>query len=515
MPRYELALRGGSEGDRFTVSAEGIVIGRAPDVDVVLAGPLVSRRHARVWLEGDALWVEDLGSRNGITINENRVERDELHAGDALTVGDSTFDVLKHISVSSGRTVIPFDVGSTLCENIVQKDAKRFPILHRATQLLGTVFDLDQLLKEILELIFDAFPVRRGFILILDPDSQEPQVRAMLSSEGEAQGPPFSRTLVDRVVLQREAVLTMDAMADARFDGAQSIVGHAIRAAMCVPLCGRQAILGAIYVDSGRSDVAFGEDDLQLLTALGRVVGVAVENAQLYKENIERERLAALGEAMAGVGHCVKNILTALRGGGILIDRAFERSELDHMERNWPFVRRALERIDMLVINMLTFARDPQPSRTLTDINALVDEAIAMVHPRADKLKVTIEHVPCECEKAWLDERQVYRVLLNLLTNALDACESKGGAVVVTNHCDEKGCTIEVHDNGPGIAPEIIPKLSQAFVTTKGSAGIGLGLASCYKIVRAHGGDITVKSTPDQGATFTVFLPSETLATRS
>jgi len=510
MPKYELALTGGSESDRFPVPAEGLVIGRSPEADIVLTGRLVSRKHARLWLEGDILCVEDLGSRNGIVVNGERVRNAQLVAGDKLGVGETTFDVLAQLPIAASRSVIPYDTANTLCDEILKGESTRFPILYRATQLLGTVFDVDQLFNEILEVIFDALPVRRGYVLTLSVDSEDPVVRATRSCEGEGQGPPLSRTLVNHVVCQRDAILTLDARADVRFEAAKSILGHGIRAAMCAPLCGRQGIVGAIYVDSGRSDTVFSEEDLQLLTAVGRVVGVAVENAQLYRENVERERLAALGQAMAGIGHCVKNIVTALRGGEMFVDKAFRNTDVTYLEKGWPLIRRALERIDMLVMNMLSFARDSVPERTPVDANKLIEEVLSVVRARAERIGVTLELVPCERSTAWVDERDLYRVLLNLVTNALDACETTKGAVMVTSYCNERGCTIEVHDNGVGIPPNVLPTIFRPFVTTKGSGGIGLGLACCQRIVRAHGGEIRVFSEPGKGTKFTVFIPSET-----
>ncbi|NIA13593.1 MAG: FHA domain-containing protein [Nitrospiraceae bacterium] len=510
MARYVLMLSGGSDADRFEVPPSGLVLGRSPEVDIVLTGPAVSRRHAHVWLEGDALFVEDLGSRNGVEINGEITHLGRLDAGDRLGVGDTLFEVVKHQAIAAGRSVIGYDQGSTLCQRIVTEDTARFPLLYRATQLLGTVFDLDELFTKILELIFDALPVRRGFILTLARDSNEPELRATLSREPDKAAPPLSRTLVDHVIGQRDAIMTLDAQYDRRFQTAQSVVSHAIRAAMCAPLCGRTAVVGAIYVDSGAEAGSFTEQDLQLLTVIGRVVGEAVENAQLHREMIERERLAALGEAMAGVGHCVKNILTAIRGGGHFIDRGVAESEIEFVGKGWPMLRRAMERIDMLVMNMLSFAHNPEPQRIETDIDVLCREVLGMVRTRADKLNITLEYEPCGGATAWVDERQLYRVLLNLLTNAVDACERTGGAVWVSSTCDTSGCTIKVRDSGPGVPPDILPKLSRAFVSSKGSNGVGLGLACSYKIVRAHGGDILVESTPGEGATFSVVLPSET-----
>jgi signal transduction histidine kinase len=95
---------------------------------------------------------------------------------------------------------------------------------------------------------------------------------------------------------------------------------------------------------------------------------------------------------------------------------------------------------------------------------------------------------------------------MNLVVNALEACQ-KGGEVRIGCVSDDDGCTITIADNGCGIPEELLPKLSQAFVSTKGSGGTGLGLACSYKIVREHGGDVQVESTLGQGSQFSVFLP--------
>jgi signal transduction histidine kinase len=280
---------------------------------------------------------------------------------------------------------------------------------------------------------------------------------------------------------------------------------------MCAPLCGRDNIVGAIYVDPGHDATNYTPEDLELLTAIARVVGVAVENARLYKENVERERLAAIGEATAGVGHCVKNILTGVKGGEQFIDNALSQKDFKWLERGWPILRRSIERIETLVLNLLTFSRDRQPQIMPTDLNGLIDEVLEVLRQRAETLKIKLEQVRGDIGIVYIDGREMYRVLLNLLTNAVDACEDQGGVISVVTYRESSGCYIEVSDTGGGIPPEIMPKLAQAFVSTKGSRGTGLGLACSYKIVHEHGGDIACKSEVGKGTTFTVCLPTSTI----
>lgn len=506
---HELVLqKDGEQAARYVVGPEGLVIGRAPDSSIVLPGQMVSRKHARVWLDDDVVLVEDLGSRNGIGVNGHRVLRAQLSPGDQLMIGDAVFELCETVSSSSISSVISFEKAGTLADEMVRKEGGHLPILYKAARLMGTVFNLDDLLTQILQLIFEALPVRRGFILTLAPDSDVPEIHATMTLEDDTfHGAPLSRTLIRHVFDHKSAMLTLDAMDDSRFGSSKSILQYAIHAAMCAPLIGRQSTVGAIYVDAGSQETMFLKEDLELLTAIAWVVGVAVENARLYKENVDQARLAAIGQATAGVGHCVKNILTGIMGGAQFIDLAIEHREISYLEKGWPIMRRAIERIENLVMNMLTFSRDHKPELAPTDINALVQEVIDTAKSRANRAEVAITAECGDVGFVSADSREIYRVLLNLLLNGIDACERRAGAVEIKTYSAANGCYVDVKDNGTGISPDVQPKLFQAFATSKGSSGTGLGLACSYKIIHEHGGTITVQSEPDKGTVFTVFLP--------
>jgi len=514
MPGFKLILRGGGTGkSRFALSPEPMIIGRAPDVDILVSGNSISRHHAKVWVENDSVAVEDLHSLNGVYVNGKPVKQAHLYPGDQLVIGRAVLEVASLDTPDTGGiTAISFDASTTLYRKM-DKDANRFPILYKTVQLLGSVLDIDELMKEILDIIFEAVPARRGFILTLPKEGDKPVVRAMLSRDGEKESPPLSHAVINRVINGRESLLTHDAQEDSRFDASESISGHAIRAAMCVPLCGRQSIEGAIYVDSGRTEQSFSKNNLQLLTVIGHVVGIAIENARIIKESLEHERLVALGQAMAEVGHSMKNVLTGIRGGSEFIDSAIAKTDLKYLEKGWPMMRRAIDRFDMLVMNMLTFTRDRPPIRTTTNINAMVERILRASGVRAARLGVTLELQPGTCQEAFVDGQALQRILQNLIANAIDACEAKKGTVTVVTVGEEDGYRIVVLDTGEGIPPDIIKRLGQPFVSSKGSSGIGLGLACCYKLAREQGGEIKVDSEVGKGSKFMVFLPRETEGT--
>lgn len=511
MAEFDLVWRRiGEEQQRFRIDASGLTVGRSPECEVCLDDLLVSRRHARIWREPEGVMAADLDSRNGILVNGRQTVRAHLHPGDELQVGEAVFQVEKIPSSSVGQTVITPEDAAQLHHSIVSDSTGgRLPVLYQAAQLLGTVFDLDELLQRILDLIFDALPVRRGFILTVEQDDSK-EIRAVRLRHDDESGPPLSHTVIDHVCRTREAMLTVDAQEDSRFDGAESLMVHGIHSAMCAPLLGRDAVVGAIYLDTGSEAQTFTARDLGLLTAIARVVGVAVENAGLYRANLERERLAAIGEATAGLGHCIKNILTGIRGGGQFIDTAVQQEDLAMLKRGWPILSRAIERIETLVMNMLTFSKDREPDVQPFDVGGLLREVADSQRVRAQKSEVRLE---VECRPEGIiraDQPQVYRAILNLVNNAVEACEREGGTVSLLAERGESDWRITVSDTGPGIPEEVLPKLFQAFVSTKGSAGTGLGLACTKKIAEQHGGAVEVQSAPGNGAAFTLVLPHGT-----
>jgi signal transduction histidine kinase len=512
MSIFELVWQGpGAEAIRASVPEKGLLIGRSEDCDIALPhDPAVSRHHARVYPKGDYLVVEDLGSRNGIYLGKERHVLCHLSGGAEFRIGEQHMRVTRKDDSSIKHAVISAAVSTTIEEQILRATPdSSLRVLYQAARLLGEMFEPDALSSAILKLIFEALPVRRGYIFTLEGEPAEPVVRASLSKSPQDMGPPLSRTLIDQVFKTRESVLIHDAQHDSRFDQSASIVGHQIHSAMCAPLMGRTEPVGALYVDSGTDVHPFERADLELLTAVARIVGIAVENAQLHEQRMQQERLAAIGEATAGLGHCIKNIMTGVRGSSEIISIAVERQEYRGLNTAWPILLRCVERIDTLVMNMLSYSRRYELEPMLTDLGSLAREAVAMLRSQAEAKGIAVDYIYDGSAVINLDGREMLRVITNLLMNAIDACEKDRGEIVLDIHPDDEGLTLSIKDNGAGIPEDVLPRIFDAFYTTKGSRGTGLGLACCDKIVAQHGGRIDVESTPGEGSTFLVYLPYE------
>lgn len=509
MTGYVLVLyRPDASSERYKIPETGLVIGRSVDCDVALVYQSVSRRHARIWLEGEELHVEDLGSSNGIEVNGERKQRSPLSDGDEIQIGEVNFRIARGSDSTLGQSFITPRRAAELHQEILEgTNDPRLVVLYNAARLLGGVFNLDQLLAEILRLVFSALPARRGFVLTLSHDGEEPQIRATRTLDGEDSGPPLSKTLLRHVLTRREAMLTLDAAQDERFDSSDSIFGHGIHAAMCAPLFSQDHVVGAIYLDTGRANNPFSTEDLELLSAVAGVVGIAVENARLYEDNMRKERAAAVGMATAGLGHCVKNILTGIRGGAELVSMALERRDLNHVERGWPILARSIERVDLLVNNMLSYSKEREPQRGPVNLRDIITEVKENQAHRAEHAHVRLHMEIQDAPAFYADAAELHRVLLNLVVNAIEACERGGGDVYIRSRVEQDGAHIEVSDSGPGIPAEVMARLPEAFLSTKGGSGTGLGLVCAFKIVREHGGRIDVHSAPGEGASFRVFLP--------
>jgi len=511
-----------------------VTLGREASNDITLSDHSVSRRHARIVSDDQGVVVEDLGSSNGTFLNGNKVASSVVADGDLLRLGNCTFNV-ELVQPEVKRDEIPRMDSSTwdlsthsLSPEELEVEATGISaagltgastgavlgFFQQAGRILERAFDLDELLSGILDLTFQMIPADRGCILLADATTGEMEIQASRTREEEAndslEGMQISRTILDYATREGRAVLTSDATTDDRFGAAHSVIIQEIRGAMCVPLRGREEIIGAIYVDSKILSHKFSIDDLKLLFAVGAQIGIAVENTRLYDANLRAERLAAVGQAVAGLGHCIKNILNGMEGGSFILQKGIDKQEEPSIRKGWDILSRNSSRLKDLVLDMLAYSKPREPIYEMVEANSVVEDVVELLQERANGEGKILQFLPDEAlGEVEIDGKSIYRCVLNLLTNAIDACPDQGGTVRVrTVRPDEEDrFQIIVADNGCGIAEEDLEKLGRAFFSTKGSKGTGLGLSVSYKIVSEHKGEVLVHSKQGQGTTFTVALP--------
>ncbi|MBN1277587.1 MAG: PAS domain S-box protein [Deltaproteobacteria bacterium] len=239
---------------------------------------------------------------------------------------------------------------------------------------------------------------------------------------------------------------------------------------------------------------------------------------RLQKEKEQAERMAAIGSALAGLAHYIKNILTGLQGGAYVLNSAISKNDLDLVGKGWGMVRRNIDQIGIIVTDMLIYSSERKPVYQMVDPNGLVMELIDLMEERAKLSGVRIEYdLQPDLGKTVMDRTAIYRCLLNLITNAIDACTLEGivagkGVVIIKTERPAGGSVrFEVSDNGTGMDDEVQKRLFTDFFTTKGYKGTGLGLPVTQKIIKEHGGELSFKSKPGHGTTFSILLPERVL----
>ena len=229
---------------------------------------------------------------------------------------------------------------------------------------------------------------------------------------------------------------------------------------------------------------------------------------------IEAERLAAVGQTVAGLAHAIKNITGGLTGGIFVLEKGIALDNKEYLHQGREMVEGNVKKIKSMAMDLLNFAKEREPDYQLCDPNKPAREVFDLMTPRAQEYGIALElELDKNLPSLWFDPEGIHRCLMNLVTNAIDACVEVGCASrkveVIIRSLKPKGWAVEyqVVDNGCGMDEETKDKVFQSFFSTKGSRGTGLGLMISRKIVDEHGGVIEVESEKSTGSKFSIKLP--------
>src|SRR5712664_167747 len=252
-----------------------------------------------------------------------------------------------------------------------------------------------------------------------------------------------------------------------------------------------------------------------LFTETGKIEGVVIsgrdvtELKRLEEQLIQAEKLAAMGQMLAGVAHELNNPLTAILGVTELL-RDGEGVQ-ENTKRQLELTHRQARRAARIVQNLLEFSRPAAPQKKALDVNTLIERTLQLQDHSLRRNNVHVDFQPQSDLPAVIgDANQLIQVFLNLISNAEHAIREvrETGRIQIRIGRIGGHISVTVQDDGVGVAQEALPKLFDPFYTTKRpGGGTGLGLSICMSIVREHGGTIEVETLPAGGSAFTVFLP--------
>jgi signal transduction histidine kinase len=535
--------REGKKQQEVATEKKSIVIGREAGCDVVLDDRTVSRRHAEIRVGEDSVVLADLGSSNGTYVNRKRVENHTLAPGDEITVGGYGLKVRGHKSLggeSSGAIEIerpagglgdkgaarerPSETaiitaldagrisrGEDVREGEIDREAmmKRLSVFYDLGDNLCGRLSPREIADTFLNVLFQVFPrADRALMMLEDKQTRRLVPLAARQKGEEVEDVRVSRTVIDTVLDGKQAVICGDTGTDSRFKASASLQDLRITSIMCVPLMVSDRVLGMVEVDSRQGGLGFKDDDLRLLTGLSAQVGIALENSRLYREIESSKRLAAIGQTVSGVAHCVKNVLNGMDGGLFIARKGLDGGNHEKIAKGWEMLERNSGFLKSLVLDMLDYSKDRPPEYSPTGLDDLFGEIMAFVEGRAAEGGIALSLDIAEgVGPVDLDPTRMKRALLNIVANAVEATPEGGKVAISVSAVEPDAYCVVVADTGNGIPEDILETIFEPFVSTKGSKGTGLGLPVMKKIVEEHGGRVELESRVGEGTTFRITLP--------
>jgi signal transduction histidine kinase/HD-like signal output (HDOD) protein/CheY-like chemotaxis protein len=295
---------------------------------------------------------------------------------------------------------------------------------------------------------------------------------------------------------------------------------------LAIPVAHEGRVLGQLLCEPGSVDAVDFSALTELTSGLGGLLARCQERQRAemraeslatalwerelaYRQAVRGERLDVVAKLAAGAAHEINNPLTAIVGRAqLLLSRGLSPEDNRAIET----IAQQGRRISKILSDLMQFARPPAPHWETTLITFVLHQVVGMMRDRlaAKQIRVVEDYAP-SLPRVSLDRRQIEQVILNLLLNAEQGMQDRGGVLTLRakpGH-DRRSIIVQVADTGQGIAPEIMDQVFEPFFTTRSETeNSGLGLAVCHGIIEAHRGAITLHSVAGEGATCTITLPA-------
>ena len=544
-------IAGHKVGQRYAISEKQGTIGRGPSNAIQVIDAEVSRVHCRYQIEGNRLEVADLQSANGTFVNGRTVERYKLNDGDQIKVGSTVFEVkidevpgemisntefsihgkFPASDLPSSLSYFPrgknfFSGGDSNQDSADAADSVRvaqvlndMSFIYDASLVTSSKADRQEMLNELIDLIFNWVTADRCGVLLRDAGTGKFAAEAMRSRSLETcqDNLVISQSIVDYVCKHRVGILTSNALEDQRLPKKDSIKRIGVREAICVPINGRDELLGVIYIDaldpSKKPETdRFNKNNLKLMIAIGLQIGFAIENEQYFKKRLEQQRLVTIGQTTTSLSHHLKNVLQGVNGGAHLIESGLKADDLQTIKTGWAIVNRNQGEISKMVNDMLLFSKPYDPHLAQADLNEVITQVVNEIEPSLARRNIQYDWSPTPGPVLLrIDPRGIHWALFNLINSCAAACHglTHGTIKVTVALTDDENVLIAIEDNGQSVQANYVEDVFSPTTSDPGHSMNPVELAVSRKIILGHNGEVILKSSESDGNLFHIQLPLE------
>jgi signal transduction histidine kinase len=392
--------------------------------------------------------------------------------------------------------------------------------LGKFSKAMVSILDLHSLSKRTIETITQTMGVEKASLFLVNEEKGGYTLFESKNIEQTASTSqlPKDDPLVHYLEKLRESIIREELAKGVNTPELNEVIKKMslLESEVSIPLIWKGQLIGMINLSHKFNKDIYSQEDIELLNTLANQTAIAIENARLY-EDLKRskyfiqraDRLASLGTLTAGLAHEIRNPLVAIKTlTQLLPDR------LDDEEFRDQFLKIAsgeVDRISLLVNELLNFARPSDPKLEPENMNTILDGMILLVSTETKKKQITVfKSYASELPLIQIDPEQIKQVFLNILLNAISATSENGQIIVKTRSFTKPGgepyIQIEFTDTGCGIPEEHLEDIFNPFFTTK-TSGSGLGLSISNQIVQDYSGYIDVESQLGKGSSFFINLP--------
>jgi len=397
-------------------------------------------------------------------------------------------------------------------------------ILSEFSKEIVTIVELGVLCREVLHTITTAMDIVNASIFVHEESTGKYELQAekgtntFTASEKNVSYPGAGDDFIEWMKKNRSIIVREEWEKQTRRPDLQKVINRMgqMESEVLIPLHTKRRLIGFINLGRKSQKEIYSDEDIGLLESLANQTAIAIENAKLY-EDVKRQkavvrradRLASLGTLAAGLAHEIRNPLVAIK---TLVELLPDRIDDEEFRRDFLAVASGeVDRICLLVNELLEFARPAAPQLQLEDIPEIMDGMILLISTELKNRNLeVVKKYEDDLPRIAIDREQVKQVFLNILLNAIEATEDGGQVVVEIRTLSRKGSDkvlqVEIRDTGRGIPEDHLDDVFTPFFTTK-DKGSGLGLAISHQIIQEHRGIITVKSRVGEGSSFFIDFP--------